>query len=290
MIANASAAASNAMTASLQSFASRTNNPSLLGLADAASAVAAQAINGLGATNANPMGSTSYFTGQTTNSIYNLTKTLTIAASGFQVASTNTANPVTTPVYANGALSAQGLGLITQVSGVNNGNWGATNNTSFRTSLLDAVVRGVTAALGINSTSNLNSVATGITEGFYATYIATSGTNQVSIGKFTQDNVANIAAAFNVFGGVTNTAVLTSISNSIVDGIYQIGKVSGAISGNSVTNSYASLAGLTSATGNVSMLTNSSNYTNNTIAGARGVNYFAYLNAVGNPVSDTTGF
>ena len=289
MIANASQAASNAMNASLQSFASRTNNPSPLGLADAASAVAAQAINGLGATNANLMGSTSYFSGQTTNSIYNLTKSMTIAAAGFQVASTTTANAVTTPIYTNGALSAQGLGLITQVSGVNNENWGATNNTSYRTSLLNAVVKGVTSALGINATANLASVATGITEGFYATYIATS-TNQVSIAKFTQDNVANIALSFNVFGGVTNTSVLSTITNSIVDGIYQIGKVSGAITGTSVQATYASLSGLTNSFGSVSTLTNSISYTNNTIAGAKGVNYFAYLNAVGTPVSDTTGF
>jgi hypothetical protein len=289
MIANASQAASNAMNASLQSFASRTNNPSPLGLADAASAVAAQAINGLGATNANLMGSTSYFAGQTTNSIYNLTKSMTIAAAGFQVASTTTANAVTTPIYTNGALSAQGLGLITQVSGVNNEIWGATNNTSYRTSLLNAVVKGVTSALGINATANLASVATGITEGFYATYIATS-TNQVSIAKFTQDNVANIALSFNVFGGVTNTSVLSTITNSIVDGIYQIGKVSGAITGTSVQATYASLSGLTNSFGSVSTLTNSISYTNNTIAGAKGVNYFAYLNAVGTPVSDTTGF
>ncbi len=255
-----------------------TGNPqpaNLTGLANAASAVAANAINGLGAINTNSATNTAGLYGQTYSNVLSLSKALTQAAAAVQATSTSAS--VQTK-YPSGAIGAETLGLITQVSGVNDSEWA----TAASAQIMDGIVKGAVLAVGVTS-ANLNAVATGICQGFYATYLETF---VPSVGQLVplnpsqfagtanannKNNASDIIAAFKL-AGVTPTELTKLGLNSAQITTY-FNNVSVAISsGNTNTGAWA-----------------------NTISGAKGVNLGVgtnttpLLNGVGSPVTDTIG-
>jgi hypothetical protein len=249
--------------------------PNLLGLADAAAAVAANAINGLGVgdntnTATNTIGG---LYGKTAINVQNIAKSLTQAANAVQKTSTTTVSGVQN--YTSGALGAESLGLVTQVAGVANSNWGTPGSPGI-TAILTGIVKGAVAGVGATS-PNVLAVLSGVSTGFYADYLATVGstTNTVlSLAAFTTANAANIAQTF-INAGVKkyNAATLTGDVQSAFQVLDTLASTGGAVRTNPATWNYGS----------------------NAVAGLLGVNFGTnsaikpYLNGVGTPVTDTIG-
>jgi len=250
--------------------------PDYKGLANAAAAVAANAINGLGSFNTNSSTNTSGLYGQTQANVTKLTTSLTQAALAYQTISTPTGTN-STKGYVSGALGAETLGLVTQVAGVNDTEWASAPTAS----LLQGIVSGAVAAVGKTS-ANLTFVATGIAQGFYATYLETTTDNPpmtpnqfagissviTTNGPVTFNNANDIIAAFKL-AGVTQTELTKLGLNTVQQFSTYFNNVSTAIS--SGTNGVWA----------------------NTISGAPGINLGGtntpLLNAVGTPVTDTIG-
>jgi hypothetical protein len=248
-----------------------TGNPqaaNLAGLADAAAAVAANAINGLGALNTNSATTTAGLYGQTASNVVALTKSLTQAAAAVQATSVSSK----AAHYPSGAIGAETLGLITQVAGVNDTEWA----TAASASIMDGVVKGAVLAVGKTS-ANLTAVATGIAQGFYATYLETvpQGTTPLTPNQFAGSNGSGFNNASDILGafklaGVTQTE-LTKLGLTPT----QIGTY--------FNNVYVASGGGTNPVWS------------STISGAAGINLGVgtnvtpLLNGVGTPVTDTVG-
>jgi hypothetical protein len=248
-----------------------TNNqaPNLTGLADTASAVAANAINGLG--NFNTNSATAPY-GKSATNVQFMTQQLIKAASAFQKSSTTVITGV--PNYSSGSLGAASFGITTQVAGDQNVSWGSQASPDGFTLLLNGVVRGAVAAVGRTS-PNLGAIAVGVAQGFTATYLQTTynaNGSFVTLNQFLADNVSNnaIAAAFQA-AGVTGNA-LSQVSSNISSGV------------NNAWNAFNQVTGQWSLGGNIN------------IAGAKGINLgntnngiTPLINGVGTPVTDTVG-
>jgi hypothetical protein len=246
-----------------------TNNqaPNLTGLADTASAVAANAINGLGNFNTN---ATAPY-GKSAANVQSMTQQLIKAASAFQRSSTTVITGV--PNYSSGSLGAASFGITAQVSGDNNSSWGGQASPDAFTTLLNGVVRGAVAAVGRTS-PNLGAIAVGVAQGFTATYLQTTynaNLGFVTLNQFLADNVSNnaIAAAFQAAGVTGNS--LSQVSSSISSGV------------NQAWNSFDQVSGQW-------------NLAQYPMAGAKGINLgntnngiTPLINGVGTPVTDTVG-
>ena len=243
--------------------------PNLLGLADAAAAVAANAINGLGVSdNTNTATNTiGGLYGKTAINVQNLAKSLTQAANAVQ--KTSTTQVPNGNIYASGALGAEGLGLVTQVAGVANSNWGS-GTVGTISQILQGIVNGEVAALGKTS-ANLAAVAAGNAAGFYADYLATLGGGS---NTFSTNSVATQIELSFTKAGVTSATLAASIAKAVNAGFSAVTTISstgGAISTNPATW----------------------NYGTNAVAGLKGINFGStntpYLNGGGTPVTDTVG-
>jgi hypothetical protein len=243
--------------------------PNLTGLADTASAVAANAINGLG--NFNTNSATAPY-GKSATNVQFMTQQLIKAASAFQKSSTTVITGV--PNYSSGSLGAASFGITTQVAGDQNVSWGSQASPDGFTLLLNGVVRGAVAAVGRTS-PNLGAIAVGVAQGFTATYLQTTynaNGSFVTLNQFLADNVSNnaIAAAFQAAGVTGNS--LSQVSSNISSGV------------NNAWNAFNQVTGQWSLGGNIN------------IAGAKGINLgntnngiTPLINGVGTPVTDTVG-
>jgi hypothetical protein len=243
--------------------------PNLTGLADTASAVAANAINGLG--NFNTNSATAPY-GKSATNVQFMTQQLIKAASAFQKSSTRVITG--SPAYPTGSLGAASFGITTQVAGDQNVSWGSQASPDGFTLLLNGVVRGAVAAVGKTS-PNLGAIAAGVAQGFTVTYLQTTYNGNrsfVSLNQFLQENVNNnaIALAFAAAGVTGNSynTVITSISSGV----------------NNAWNAFNQDTGTWTLGGNIN------------IAGAKGINLgntnsgiTPLINGVGTPVTDTTG-
>ena len=243
-------------------------SPNQTGLADAAAAVAAESINGLGAINTNSSLVNSGLYGITTSNATSIAQALTTAALAFQATSTKVISGETH--YSYGALGADAFGLITQTAGTTNAVWGG-QATGGLTSILNGLVNGMVKAVGASSTSNVSALIGGVAQGFYADYLATcynTSTTPISQNAFFSNNGGTIAGAFTAAGvknisSSTFSTAITSAFNGIHNAAYNNG---------------------------LSLLAPSAwNTTNFPIAGYNGVNKLGYLNGVGTPVTDTVG-
>jgi hypothetical protein len=261
--------------------------PNLTGLADTASAVAANAINGLGAVNTNNTLSGLY--GKSQVNVQFITQQLITAAKAFQATSIRT---TVGPYYAVGSLGAASFGLITQVAGYNstytnganvitnggNQSWGSSGSEDTFTYLLNGVVSGAVKAVGNKNVSQLGAIAQGVAQGFTAAYLqnqynADPG-NIMTMAAFNTINAGQISQAFTAAGVAAN--VLSQFSPLIGQGI---NNTYGCFSTNSGTWTFGT-----------------NNPLSLTLAGAKGINLgntnngiTPLINGVGTPVTDTTG-
>ena len=249
-------------------------NPNLLGLSDAAAAVAANAINGLGAMiNTNSSGPLSLY-GKSAPNVQLIAQKLIAATAPFQ--KTSTSGSISTPnvpFYTSGALGAAGLGLVTQTAGDQNESWGNTGSEDSYTTLLKALVKGAVKAVGGANSINLQALATGVAQGFTVAYLQTSfnaSATPVSKTTFTNDNLAAILAAFTTSGVAISSTIQGLIQSNITAGIQNV----------------YNAANIGSKSWDLS---------SHTISGADGINLgatngaTALINGVGTPVTDTIG-
>jgi hypothetical protein len=240
--------------------------PNLTGLADSASAVAANAINGLGAFNTNP----SALYGKTQANVQSITQDLITAAKAFQATSTK-AIP-NTPNYSSGSLGATAFGITAQVAGDQNASWGGQASPDSFTLLLNGVVRGAVTAVGKTQTSFISAIAVGVAQAFTSAYLQTTynaSGSFVTLNQFLQDNVNNNAIANAFINAGVSGSVFSSANNPISIGV------------NQAWNSFNQ----TNGTWNLAQYP---------MAGAKGVNLQlggtnALINGVGTPVTDTVG-
>lgn len=230
------------------------------GISEAASAVAANAINGLGNTVAG-----SY--GKTGDNVQSLTRAIIKGAVRFQKTSLGAGSNTTI-----GAIGGASLGLTAQVAGDQNFDWGSTvGGADATTAILNGVVAGALKA----SKSNAYYIAYGIVQGFAGTYIKTMENASLSIGTlaaFITENSGDIDAAFTLANN--NRAVLfKNQSQSTVPDV-----VSAAVTDVWNAFGYNNLGVLDPSARNIGSLT-----------GADGINLFGVVNGVGLPVTDTVG-
>jgi len=265
--------------------ANQIQTPDLKGLADAASAVAANAINGLGAVDMNNPSNGLY--GKTQVNVQSIAQQMINAAKAFQATSTSTKGGL---IYGTGSLGAASFGLITQVAGYQQSNgvptsggnqsWGAQGSPDTFTYLLNGVVRGAVAAVGATNLNFLKAIATGVAQGFTAAYLQTQynadKTTIMSLANFSALNTQQITQAFSSAG----------VSSSVISQLNSLGSVSSGIA-----NTYGCFD---TNSGIWSFGSNNSNGL--TIAGAPGINLgntnngiTPLINGVGSPVTDTTG-
>jgi len=264
-------------------------NPALLSLANAAAAIAANAINGLGSINTNSTPSTAALYGKTAGNVQAIAKQLTLAAAKYQATSVaKVTTPANSPYYTSGALGANALGMISQVSsltpGVANDTWGnSTGSTTGLTSILVGIVKGAVSAVGAKS-ANLQPIATGIAQGFYATYLRTfQDTNPGQTPK----NAAVFAGNNNNSTQIVNAFIAAGVSSATLHS-YSITAPNVQVAFQNVYNAY--IAGNTNQFG-------AWNFTDTTVSGAKGINLTTtnsqtlppLLNGVGTPVTDTVG-
>lgn len=267
----------------------------LIGLANAAAAVSANAINGLGAVSTNP---TALY-GKTSNNVQALTASLIAAAAQYQQVSTTVNIGTKYLVYNSGfvrfglgAIGASEVGVVTQVAGKANDTWGVPNAPGTYSSLLNGVVKGSVSAVGSNYA---NAVSAGVAEGFYITYLATynqvshsNGSTPDNLSTFEAKNTTNLALTFyNAYlnQGITNIQV-SSLVGYINNGFGTVWNAA------STTNTL---------TGRVAVPTNPAtwNQYNSMIPGAQGIHLGVsspvgstngpLINGVGLPVTDTVG-
>jgi len=275
-----------------------TNNyqkPDLIGLANAAAAVSANAINGLGAINTN----SSALYGKTASNVQSMTASLIAAAATYQTVSNQ--GVTNARVYNNGktyfgigSVGASAVGIVTQVSGNANDNWGS-YGTPGVSAILNGVVSGAVSALGTNYSVG---VVNGVSIGFYATYLATYSlvshpTNSVpdNLATFESKNATNLATSFYyayTLAGYTNLTLSTLISN-VNRGFLTV---------------YQAATGTNSSNGVIANLTNCASWDqyDYMLPGGRALHIgqgnvgttntnivSALFNGVGTPVTDTTG-
>jgi hypothetical protein len=212
--------------------------------------------------------------GKSFPNVQSMTQQLIKAAAAFQ----NTSVTATASGhYASGAVGASSFGIITQVAGSENESWGGQSQTGTVGQILNGIVAGAVKALG-KSSSNLGAVATGIAQGFAATYLETTfngSQNFVTVTKFLQDNFDNnaILAAF-TSAGVSNSTLVNTITGNISAGIHQ------------AFNAFNKTTGVWNIDPTVS--------NSFPMAGQYGINLgvtntTALFNGVGTPVTDTVG-
>lgn len=194
------------------------------GISKAASAISANAINGLGNT-------VSGLYGKTAGNVMTLTTALVKGALAFQKTSTTGVTVgVSTTV---GAIGASTLGIVSQVAGDQNANWAGAASA-----VLNGVVSGAVKA----SKANAWIIAVGVAQGFAGTYlksVANASGTPITASLFKTANTAAILAAFIAAKATTNTGTnsSTSITNFIdqaIDATYtafatdNVGSLTGA--------------------------------------------------------------
>jgi len=244
--------------------------PNQTGLADAAATVAASAINGLGAVNTNSANLNSGLYGITASNATSISQALTKAALAYQATATK-AIPSETH-YAVGALGADAFGLVTQVAGPTNSVWGG-QATGGLTYILNGLVSGMVKAVGATSTANVTALITGVSQGFYADYLATcynTQTTPITQSAFLGNNLSGITTAFTSAGvkNISSPTFQTTISAAF-GGVYN--------------------AAYNGANGVTLIEPKYWNVTSYPIAGYYGVNKMGYINGTGSPVTDTVG-
>jgi len=256
-----------------------TNNqiPNLTGLANTASAVSASAINGLGVGTGTTNAAVLY--GQTQSNISSITAALVKAAATFQATSTKNNTAAGLNFYTYGSISASVFGQVTQIAGTNN--YYATTsindgpNDAVSTMLLNSVINGAVSAVK-SSLPNVQSVASGVAQGFLASYLFTttnapsSMTNAAWLSQYETANSSFISSAIaRAYGKPTTdfTGIINQQLNKFFTD-YQA-YVSSGLTNRTVFANVAGAAGINLATTNSSLT--------------------PLFNGVGSPVTDTTG-
>jgi len=191
------------------------------GLSEAAAAVSAGAIAGLGTVGSN----TNY--GWTATNVVVMVKSLTTAANKLYAASTNNSNLGNG--YTGGTLQSTAFAETAQLAGTNNFSFGSytfANNTN-TIGALDGIISGSIAALG-KTQNNLSWVAKGIAEGFLVDYVETSGLGSNSfavsptatngLATFETQNLNYIVNTFTHYGVSASSSLDTAIKNAITAG------------------------------------------------------------------------
>jgi hypothetical protein len=181
---------------SLPNFSLTTVNgvpPSQNGLMDAAAAIAANAINGLGDLKGND------------SSVAAMTTALVRGADQFQKTSQQIGSAGASFRF-GGTISAASTGLIAQFAGDANNNWSSL-------SVLDAIVQGAVQAV---SKRNLIAVAYGVAAGFSGTYFATNDNSPTGfdINDATSDIIAALQSA-----GCVNSKNQVNFNKAVFDGL-----------------------------------------------------------------------
>jgi hypothetical protein len=262
--------------------------PNLQGLAEAASAIASQAINGLGGTNVSNYG----LYGASPSNVAIMTQSLIAAGSKFQ----NIAINQTYGGYNSGVLGADEFGIVTQLAGSNNSVIGF-NSSSFspyivslyntnplynQSSILYGIIYGTVKALGTTASNNLAAASYGFGQGIYVSYLETCGlgSNALSSTAFWSSTNSSSISSMIIKAGITSPAIQTSMLSSMSNAI-------GAVwtdytQGNMATN-------------NPSF--NLYSQYSRPMPGALGINVngtrtnttVAFINGIGSPVTDTFG-
>lgn len=255
-----------------------TNNqiPNLVGLASAAAAVTANAINGLGVGTESTNAGVLY--GQTQSNVQSMTATLVKAAATFQATSTKNNTAAGQNYYTYGSVAASAFAATTQIAGSNN-YYASTSindnpNDAINTALLNSVISGAVSAVK-TSLPNVNAVACGVSQGFLATYLFTT-TNSITVSNntwyndYVTANAATLNTSMQKAYGKTSTDFTSVITESL----------------SKLWTDYQSYVN----TGK----TNRTYFAN--IAGSIGINLTTtnvaavpLFNGVGTPVTDTTG-
>jgi len=231
-----------------------------------ASAIAANAINGLGDISVGAAGTY----GKNQANVASLTKALVKAAAAFQKISLEPAPGATNGQKTVGTIGGSVLGIIAQVSGVKNGgevgNTFGTQNASSPNLMYKSVLQGVIDGAIAASPTNAWAVAIGVAQGFAGTYLKTvadDGGTAISADAFIKLNSGEIKTALE--SANKNKAFTKSQLGNYAD-------ITAAIDGG-ITAIFTAFAGNT--------------FTN--ISGAAGIRNFGLINGVGSPVTDTVG-
>lgn len=228
-----------------------------------ASAIAANAINGLGEISGGAAGTY----GKTQANVQSLTTALVKGAVAFQ----KTSISQDTGQRTVGAIGASVLGIVSQVSGDQNETFGtADQNNLFNKAVLQGVVTGAVSA----GKTYAWAVAIGIAQGFTGTYLETtysaSGT-PVSNATFLADNAAAIVTALqSANGGKVFTAAQL--------GTYATTGLLSAVT-----------AGINAMYTAFDVADGGANPTFQNITGSAGIKNFGLVNGIGTPVTDTVG-
>jgi hypothetical protein len=253
-----------------------TNNQinNLYGLANAASAIAANAINGLGVGTGSTNSGVLY--GQTQSNVASMTSAMVKALSTtIQSTSINAKTPAGNNFYTYGAISADVFGEVTQLSGTNNYFAGTLVGSSVANFLLQSVITGACSVVK-TSVPNLNAVASGVAQGFMATYLFTttnspsSMTNTSWLADYETANTGTLNSAIQKASGKTTTD-FTGVINQQLNKLFTDYQnyVSGGMTNRAYFNNVAGAAGIHLATTNIALV--------------------PLFNGVGSPVTDTTG-
>lgn len=225
----------------------------LIGISSAASAISANAINGLGSING--------LYGKTSANVQSLVQALVAGSARFQRTSTsNGASSV-------GAIGGSTLGITAQLAGVDNSNWGVSVAANDTNAILQAIVSGAVRA----SRANFTAIAAGVVQGFTGTYLTTKlSANAISTTDFKTANTADILNSFINAGAVklgssAATSLQAFISASIDATYTAFGYNASGINDGSITPAIG------------------------TLTGAPGISNFGLVNGVGTPVTDTVG-
>lgn len=229
-----------------------------------ASAIAANAINGLGNIAAGPAGTY----GKNQTNVQSLTAALVKGAVAFQKTSLT---PDLTPGQKTvGSIGASVLGITAQVSGDQNG--GAINNTFGTTAVFKDVLQGVINGAIASAKTQAWAVAIGVAQGFTGTYLATT---------YNASNTpVNLAAFIALNAGEINTAFLTANKGKAY---------TKAQLGTYTTLADAINAGITAMYTAFDVANGGANKDFSNISGAGGIRNFDLVNGVGIPVTDTVG-
>lgn len=204
------------------------------GISNAAAAIAANAIDGLGGT-------------PTAANVTTLTTAMVKSANAFQTISTNTKSGL--PTSAIGTIGATVTGLVSQLAGDQNSVYGG--------DVLSGIIQGAVKA----AKTKYSAIAVGVAQGFYATYLATyvsahgSLTDAIGAGAFAALNNATISGLLITSGAyklgstqATNTvAAMTSAYTAVwnafdPDQATEISNLTGATG----LNNYALVGGVPS--------------------------------------------
>jgi len=223
----------------------------LIGISSSAAAISANAINGLGAI--------SGLYGKTSANVQALTTSLVKGANAFQ--KTSMLNGTTSV----GAIGAATLGIVAQVAGVENNNWGLSLAANDTNAILQGIVTGAVKA----AKSQMSAIAAGVAQGFTGTYLVTkTNVKADNLVDFKTANVSDILNSFVLAGAVKlGTTAATNLQLLI---------------GDSIAQAYTKFGYDTN--GDRTLVPAISDLT-----GAPGIKDFALVNGVGSPVTDTVG-